>query len=196
MRPSTLGTVLAGYSARSHEEARDLDRIRALAGSAESARSAASNGDPWARSSPLHVTGSAVVVHPPSRRVLLRWHDRQQGWLQVGGHADPGEADPFAVALREAREETALTDLAAWPDPARPQLVHAVIVPVPAGRDEPAHEHADLRYVLATSHPDDAAPESPEAALRWLSFDEAMEAASVDNLRITLERIAAALAAT
>lgn len=190
MRPSALGTVLAGYSARSDEEARHLDRIRALAGSA------ASDGDPWARSSPLHVTGSAVVVHPPSRRVLLRWHDRQQGWLQVGGHADAGEADPFAVALREAREETALTDLAAWPEPTRPQLVHAVIVPVPAGRGEPAHEHADLRYVLATSHPDDAAPESPEAELRWLSLDEAMEAAGEDNLRITLERIAAALAAT
>ena len=105
MRPPALATVLATYSGRSDEEARDLDRIRALTALA------GSGGDPWARSSPLHVTGSAVVVHPPSRRVLLRWHDRQQGWLQVGGHADPGEADPFAVALREAREETALTDL-------------------------------------------------------------------------------------
>jgi 8-oxo-dGTP pyrophosphatase MutT (NUDIX family) len=181
-------TALATYSARSDEEARDLDRIRALASLA------ASGGDPWARSSPLHVTGSAVVVHPPSRRALLRWHERQQGWLQVGGHGDPGESDPFAVALREAREETALTDLAAWPDPARPQMVHAIIVPVPAGRGEPAHEHADLRYVLATSHPEGAAPESPEAALRWLLLDEALEAAGEDNLRITLERIDAALA--
>src|ERR687897_2369264 len=186
-RPSPLATALATYSARSDEEARDLDRVRALTALA------GSGGDPWARSSPLHVTGSAVVVHPPSGGVLLRWQGRQQGWLQVGGHADPGEADPFAVALREAREETALTDLAAWPDPARPQLVHAVIVPVPAGRGEPAHEHADLRYVLATSHPDDAAPESPEAELRWLSLDEAMEAAGEENLRITLERIAAAV---
>src|ERR687897_1559877 len=187
MRASALATALATYSGWSDEEARDLDRVRALTALA------GSGGDPWARSSPVAVTGSAGSVHPPSRRVRRRGHDRQQGWLQVGGHADPGEADPFAVALREAREETALTDLAAWPDPARPQLVHAVIVPVPAGRGEPAHEHADLRYVLATSHPDDAAPESPEADLRWLSFDEALDAAGEENLRITLERIAAAV---
>ena len=31
---------------------------------------------------------------PPSRRVLLRWHARQQAWLQVGGHADPGRVRP------------------------------------------------------------------------------------------------------
>ncbi|MGH9111428.1 MAG: NUDIX hydrolase [Acidimicrobiales bacterium] len=186
MRPSVLATVLATYSARSDEEARDLERMRALAASAD---------DPWARSSPLHVTGSALVVHPPSRRVLLRWHDRQQGWLQVGGHADPGESDPRAIALREAREETGLTDVAAWPDPAQPQLVHAVIVAVPAARGEPAHEHADLRFVLATSHPDDATPETPEAELRWLSLDEALEAAGEDNLRVTLERVAPVLEA-
>ena len=47
---------------------------------------------------PLHVTGSAVVVHPPTQRVLLRWHERMQSWMQVGGHADPGETDAFAIA--------------------------------------------------------------------------------------------------
>jgi len=72
--------VLAAYVPRSEEEARDVERIRALADA----------GDPWSRRLPLHVTGSAVVVHPPTRRVLLRWHERMQGWLQVGGHADPG----------------------------------------------------------------------------------------------------------
>ena len=115
----------------------------------------AAGGEPWSRSTPLHVTGSALVVHPPSQRVLLRWHRRQQAWLQVGGHADPGEVDPFHVALREAREETALTDLRPWPDP-EPVVLHLVVVPVPAAAGEPAHEHADLRYLLATEHPDEA----------------------------------------
>jgi len=78
-------------------EAQDVGRIRELA----------AVGDPWARSSPLHVTGSAVVVHPPTRRVLLRWHDRMQRWLHVGGHAGTGETSAFEVALREAWEETA-----------------------------------------------------------------------------------------
>jgi 8-oxo-dGTP pyrophosphatase MutT (NUDIX family) len=38
------------------------------------------------------------------------------GWLQVGGHGDPGEGDPLAIALREAAEETGLSDLVPWPD--------------------------------------------------------------------------------
>jgi 8-oxo-dGTP pyrophosphatase MutT (NUDIX family) len=124
--------------------------------------------------------------------VLLRWHQRQQAWLQVGGHADPGESDPFAVALREAREETGLHDLRPWPS-YRPTLVHLVVVPVPAGHGEPAHEHADLRYLLATDHPDDVVAESPRARLRWLTIAEAAHLVSEDNLHTTLDRVAADL---
>jgi 8-oxo-dGTP pyrophosphatase MutT (NUDIX family) len=151
-------------------------------------------GDPWSRATPLHVTGSALVVHPRSGRVLLRWHDRQQAWLQVGGHGDPGEEDPFAVALREGIEETGLADLRPWPGE-EPSLVHLVVVPVPAGKGEPAHEHADLRYLLATDRPDDAAPESPGARLRWLTLDEADALVSEDNLRVTLAKVRQQLAA-
>jgi 8-oxo-dGTP pyrophosphatase MutT (NUDIX family) len=142
--------------------------------------------DPWTRASPLHVTGSAVVVHPPSYRVLLRWHERQQGWLQVGGHADPGEADPFEIALREAREETGLVDLVAWPTPG---VVQVSVVPVPAGKGEPAHQHGDIRYALATAHPEAVSPENPTAQLLWLSIEAALERVGEDNLRICLERI-------
>ena len=60
--------------------------------------------DPWARDTPRHVTCSALVLHPPSGRVLLRWHRRQQAWLQVGGHADPGETDPSpSPSVRRSR---------------------------------------------------------------------------------------------
>ena len=68
-------------------------------------------GDPWDRSAPLHLTASALIVHRESARVLLRWHERLVTWAQVGGHGDPGEEDPLAIALREAAEETGLRDL-------------------------------------------------------------------------------------
>ena len=178
-----VAAALDGFQPRTDGEAQDVERIRGLL----------RGGDPWSRSSPVHVTGSAIVVHPDSGRVLLRWHDRMQGWLQMGGHGDPGETDPFAIARREAGEETGLDDLAAWPDPSSPALVHVVIVPVPEGRGEPEHEHADLRYLLATGRPDQATPESPSAALRWLTVDEALAIGGIDgedNLRTTLGRVA------
>jgi len=173
-----LGQFLDAYRVRTDAERRDVARVRALSGPGV-----------WSRSSALHVTGSAVVVHPPTRRVLLRWHERMQSWLQVGGHADPGETDPFAIAVREAREETGLADLVAWPDAEQPILVHAVVVPVPAGNGEGPHEHADLRFVLATEQPGAIVEESAHARLRWLTLDDAIALAAEDNLRTTLERV-------
>jgi 8-oxo-dGTP pyrophosphatase MutT (NUDIX family) len=170
-----LAQALSRYQPRTGTEAADLKRVRSLLSAA----------DPWGRSTALHVTVSALVLHPPTHQVLLRWHAREQAWLQVGGHADPGETDPLGIALREGREETGLGDLVPWPDSG---LVHVVIVPVAAAIDEPAHEHADLRYVLATGSPESARPENPSAPLRWLSIEEAY-AATEPNVRETLARV-------
>jgi len=180
--PGPLPDMLARYRPQAEDEAADVERVRALAGSAD---------DPWLRSIPLHVTASALIVQPSSGRVLLRWHQRQQAWLQVGGHGDPGENDPLAIALREAAEETGLTDLAPWPDG---QLRHVVIVPVTAVSWEPAHEHADLRFVLATQTPDEVRPENPDAPLRWLTPAEARELSAQPNLRETVTRVERLLA--
>ena len=174
--------ILGRFRPQDETEAVNLERVRALADGAD---------DPWRRSIPLHVTASALIVHPASGRVLLRWHQRQQAWLQVGGHADPGESDPLAIALREAREETGLPDLVPWPDA---EVRHVVIVPVPAASREPAHEHADLRFFFATRTPDAARAERPDAPLRWLSPREAHEATSEANLRETLFRVERLLA--
>jgi 8-oxo-dGTP pyrophosphatase MutT (NUDIX family) len=174
--PDALLSLLGQYRPQGETEAADVEQVRALAETAD---------DPFLRSMPLHVTGSALIVHPASGRVLLRWHQRQQAWLQVGGHGDPGEGDPLAIALREAAEETGLADLEPWPDA---QLRHVVIVPVPANSTEPAHQHADLRFLLATHDPEAARPEGPDAPLRWLTPDEADAATSQDNLRESLAR--------
>lgn len=175
--------LLDGYHPGSAGEAGDVARVRALV---------RSTVDPWLRDLPLHLTASALIVHPDTERVLLRWHERMQGWLQVGGHGDPGETDPLAIALREAAEETGLPDLIAWPDDV---LRHVVVVKVPASPREPAHEHADLRYTLATRLPEAARPENPGAPVRWLTLAQAAEATREDNLCETLRRVSALFSA-
>jgi 8-oxo-dGTP pyrophosphatase MutT (NUDIX family) len=168
--------LLREYQPHGETETADVARVRALADRTP---------DPYSRSLPLHVTGSALIVHPDSGRVLLRWHPRQQAWLQVGGHGDPGENDPLGIARREAAEETGLTDLVPWPDS---QLRHVVIVSVPAAGADPAHEHADVRFLLATRTPDAVVPEEPDAPLRWLTLPKARELITEANLRETLSR--------
>ena len=76
-----LALLLDRYQPEGDAEIADVRRVRTLA---------ADTGDPWPRTLPLHVTASALIVHRPTARVLLRWHQRQQAWLQVGGHGDPG----------------------------------------------------------------------------------------------------------
>jgi 8-oxo-dGTP pyrophosphatase MutT (NUDIX family) len=176
-----LAALLRQYRPADATEAADLARVSELA---------CSGTDAWSRATPLHVTGSALIVHPPTGRVLLRWHQRQQAWLQVGGHGDPGERDPLEIALREATEETGLADLMPWPDSA---LRHVAIVEVAAGKGEPEHQHADLRFVLATSEPDGIAAEHADAALRWLTVPEAVAQTAQPNLRETLTRVQALL---
>jgi len=177
-----LTTLLDHYRPEGDAEADDVRRVRSLLEEA---------ADPYRRDLPLHVTASALIIHPATGRVLLRWHQRMGGWLQVGGHGDPGETDPLAIAAREAAEETGLTDLTPWPDAAIRQVV---IVRVPPGKGEPAHEHADVRFFMATENPQAVRPENPDAPLRWLTLTEAHDTTSEANLREALARLETLLA--
>jgi 8-oxo-dGTP pyrophosphatase MutT (NUDIX family) len=172
-----LTALLDRYRPEGDAETADIQRVRALMEAA---------ADPYRRDLPLHVTASALIVHPLTARVLLRWHQRQQAWLQVGGHGDPGESDPLAIVAREAEEETGLADLAPWPDG---EIRHVVVVSVPPGKGEPAHEHADIRFSMATGTPDAIRAENAQARLRWLTLPAARDTTSEPNLRETLARI-------
>jgi 8-oxo-dGTP pyrophosphatase MutT (NUDIX family) len=174
-----LKGLLADYRPIGPVEIADVERMRELVGTVP---------DPWSRTRlPLHFTSSALIVHPPSGRLLLRWHAKQERWLGVGGHGDPGETDPLLIALREAREESGLTDVAPWPDGS---LVHAMVCQVRRSAAEPAHEHADLRYLLATDDPEAIAAEDEQSPLRWVSVAEAHALLGADNLALTLGRVA------
>ncbi|MGH2758124.1 MAG: NUDIX hydrolase [Actinomycetota bacterium] len=127
-------------------------------------------------------------MDPTSARVLMRWHPRLERWMQVGGHADAGETDPWAIALREASEETGLRDLSPWsPDLGRTP-VQLTIVGVPAAAQEPAHEHADMRYVFSTESPERALSETSDAPLRWSTIDRAIAETDEENLKEFLHR--------
>ena len=49
-----------------------------------------------------HFTGSAWIVDPDRRNVLMTHHKKLDMWLQLGGHAD-GMDDLLGVAIRESK---------------------------------------------------------------------------------------------
>lgn len=90
-----------------------------------------------------HVTGSAFVVDPALTQTLLTHHRKLDKWLQLGGHAD-GDSDIASVALREAREESGLSDFTLYPQTG--EIFDLDIHLIPARKNEGEHIHFDVRY--------------------------------------------------
>ncbi|MCY4064465.1 MAG: NUDIX hydrolase [Chloroflexi bacterium] len=167
------------------KEARDIQRIKALI---------AEHPNILSRNCEIgHITASAVIVHRDSGRTLLHWHKRLNRWLQVGGHIEY-ETDIAQAALREAREETGLPDLAHFPLNAAPAPIDYDVHTIPEAGGYPAHLHLDFRYVLVTTEPAALAPASGESTrFRWLSFAEALSMGdAIDGALRRLLRKAAA----
>ena len=110
-----------------------------------------------------HVTGSAWIVSPDRREVVLLHHAKLDRWFQPGGHAD-GDPDLLGVALREAEEETGLRDI---------KVVSAAIFDVdvhtiPARASEPEHLHYDIRFLLEATTRQPFIQTRETKAVRWV----------------------------
>lgn len=119
-----------------------------------------------------HITGSAFVLDAAGR-LLLTHHKKLNRWLQVGGHSEPDEHDPLQTALREAAEESGLTDLRLAPG--APAPLDLDVHRIPARGERAAHDHHDVRYLLLTDTPEHIEVTAESHALRWVPLD-ALEA--------------------
>jgi 8-oxo-dGTP pyrophosphatase MutT (NUDIX family) len=153
-------------------------------------RFVAANADCFERSLLVgHVTGSAWVVDRALEAVLLTHHRTLDRWLQLGGHAD-GDGDVRRVALREAREESGITDIVAASEGIYDVDVHEI----PARGAEPAHVHYDVRYAFFADRRAVPVASGESHAVAWIALADLPRFgadASVLRLRAKTERLRA-----
>ena len=134
-------------------------------------RSFLTRADPFRREDPDgHVTASAVVARP-GNEFLLVFHRKLDRWLQPGGHVESGDATVFDTAVREACEETGISEFEA---PLGGAILDLDVHAIPAFGDEPAHSHFDVRFLLTAGNGARPAPGAawfPLAAVRPVDTD-------------------------
>ncbi len=135
-----------------------------------------------------HFTASCWLVDHGGERVLLTHHKKLGIWLQLGGHAD-GERDLRVAALKEAEEESGLSDL----------RIEGGIFDldrhwIPEHKGVPAHWHYDVRYVVHAEGSEDYVVSDESHDLAWrnieaLAGDDAADASVRRMARKWLARL-------
>lgn len=121
---------------------------------------------------PGHITASAWILSADGGSALLTHHRKLGRWLQLGGHVD-GEAEIERAALREAQEESGMQDFSfvAWGGGELVPLdldVH----PIPARKQEPRHDHWDVRFLLRAAPGQTLVTSAESNDLRWIPIAE------------------------
>ena len=113
-----------------------------------------------------HLTASALIVDADATRVLLTLHPKVGLWLQTGGHCEATDDSVCKAALREAREESGITELALSTIPV--QLDRHTI----NCRPGVVLDHLDVQYVAVASIDATAYISDESLDLQWFGFDQ------------------------
>ena len=150
--------VLAGWDPPSARDAELRDRFVAHLDAEPGAMTRACLPD--------HLTAGTIVLTPEADAVLLNHHRKAGVWLAFGGHAEPGDTTLAGVALREAHEESGLTDLDFDPVPLEVDE-HEVLFCSPGT----VVHHLDVRFVATVRRDARHAASEESLDVRWWPVD-------------------------
>ena len=126
----------------------------------------------------FHLTASSMVFNRERTKVLMAYHNIFQSWAWTGGHAD-GETDLLAVAMREAKEETGVTEIRALSELPFSIEILTVDGHVKRGSYVPSHLHLNVTYLLEADE-DEVLRVKPDenSGVKWFPLEEALAAST------------------
>ena len=136
-----------------------------------------------------HFTASCWIVNPARNKVLLAYHNLYHSRAWLGGHAD-GDGDLRRVALREAQEESGLTQARILGEGIFSLEILGVDGHVRRGRYVGTHLHLNVTYLLEADDqlPIRAKPDE-NRAVRWMPVGEVLQAVSEPEMRVVYRKL-------
>ena len=120
----------------------------------------------WRSCLPAHLTTGALVLSHDRRHVLLNLHRKARRWFHFGGHLESGDVTLAGAALREATEESGLSDLQVDPGPLH--LSRHAVEFCGAG----SANHLDVRFLALLGADTEPAASEESLEVRWWPVDD------------------------
>ncbi|PCI24821.1 NUDIX hydrolase [Candidatus Peregrinibacteria bacterium] len=130
------------------------------------------------KTTPDHVTCSGIVFHQKQNiwHVLMIHHTFLDKWLFPGGHIEKEDATLEAAAIREITEETGLPSSNLQPlFENQPIDINTHPIPENIKKNEPQHNHWDLRYAFTTTQESLTLEEGAITDARWMKISDVPE---------------------
>lgn len=115
-----------------------------------------------------HITASCWLLNKDETHALLMHHAKLHQWFQLGGHCD-GDSDVLAVAIKEAQEESGITDIL----PVSSDIFDIDVHMIPANSKEAEHYHYDVRFLLKVASNEQIVKNKESKELRWIGKNPA-----------------------
>lgn len=119
-----------------------------------------------------HFTSSSFILNKERTKVLMIFHNIYKSWAWTGGHSD-GDNDLLYVAMKEAKEETGITNI----KPISNEIYSLEQITVNGhekrGKYVGSHIHLNITYLLeADENEIIRVKEDENSGVKWVTIDE------------------------
>ncbi len=136
-----------------------------------------------------HFTASDWIVNKERTKVLMAYHNIYQSWAWTGGHAD-GDSELLQVALKEAREETGLTNLKVLSHVIYSLQILTVDSHIKNGKFVPSHLHLDCCFLLEADEKEKVRiKEDENSEVKWVNRNEAIHITKEEKMKPIYQKL-------
>lgn len=122
-----------------------------------------------------HFTSSAFILNKERTKMLIIHHKIYNSWAWTGGHSD-GDSDLLYVAMKEAREETGIKNIA----PISEDIYSLELINVNGhekkGKYVGSHIHLNVTYLLEADEKEETyIKEDENNGVKWIEIEEILK---------------------